>query len=123
VIGPEERRVLYWEGSAKKDFRQFPIPVQKDMGVALFLVQLGQMPPSAKPLKGFGSGVFELVDDHMSDTYRAAYVVNIGDSIHVLHAFQKKSKQGIKTPKSDVDLIRQRLRFVLQRYGLQHDRG
>ena len=93
------------------------------MGVALFLVQLGQMPPSAKPLKGFGSGVFELVGDHMSDTYRAAYAVNIGDSIHVLHAFQKKSKQGIKTPKADIDLIRQRLRFVLQRYGLQHDRG
>jgi phage-related protein len=123
MIGLTERRLLYWEGSAKKDFKRFPIPIQKDMGVALFLVQLGQMPPSAKPLKGLGAGVFELVDDHMSDTYRVAYVVNVGESIHVLHAFQKKSKKGSKTPKADIDLIKQRLRFVLQRYGLQHERG
>jgi len=118
---PAQRRLLYWEGSAKKDFKQFPVPVQKDMGVALFLVQLGQMPPSAKSLSGLGPGVFELMSDHLSGTYRAAYVVNMGDNIHVLHAFQKKSKKGIKTPKVEIDLIRQRLRFVRQRYGIQND--
>lgn len=60
----ESRKLLYWEGSSKKDFKQFPVPVQKDMGIALFVVQLGRTPESAKPLKGLGSGVYELVGDH-----------------------------------------------------------
>src|SRR5215470_14767728 len=62
------RRPLFWEGSAKRDFKRFPKPVQKDMGVALFVVQLGGTPPSAKPWKGLGSGVYELVEDHRGDT-------------------------------------------------------
>ena len=99
------RRPLVWEGSAKRDFMRFPEPVQKDMGVALFLVQLGGTPPSAKPLKGMGTGVFELIGDHRGDTYRAVYVVKISDMVHVLHAFQKKSKEGIATPKADISLI------------------
>lgn len=66
----EKRKLLYWEGSSKKDFKEFPIPVQKDMGVALFVVQLGQTPDSAKPWKGLGSGVYELVEDHRGDTFR-----------------------------------------------------
>lgn len=53
----EKRRVVYWEGSSKKDFKQFPLPVQKDMGVALFVVQLGGTPASTKLWKGLGSGV------------------------------------------------------------------
>jgi phage-related protein len=111
-----ERRPLFWEGSSKRDFKQFPAPVQKDMGVALFVVQLGGTPPSAKPWKGLGPGVYELIGDHRGDTYRAVYTVRIAESIHVLHAFQKKSKSGIKTPKTDVDLIEQRLKAVLVRY-------
>ena len=110
------RRPLVWEGSAKRDFMRFPEPVQKDMGVALFLVQLGGTPPSAKPLKGMGTGVFELIGDHRGDTYRAVYVVKISDMVHVLHAFQKKSKSGIKTPKEDIALIEQRLKGVLRRH-------
>ncbi len=113
----EKRKPLFWEGSSKKDFKEFPVPVQKDMGVALFVVQLGQTPESAKPWKGLGSGVYELVEDHRGDTYRAVYAVRIGDAIHVLHAFQKKSKSGIETPKPDVDLIERRLKAVLARYG------
>ena len=68
-MGDEEsvRRPLFWEGSAKRDFKAFPEAVQKDMGVALFVVQLGGMPPSAKPWKGLGPGVFELVDSHRGD--------------------------------------------------------
>ena len=65
------RRPLFWEGSAKRDFKQFPVAVQKDMGVALFVVQLGGTPPSAKPWKGSGPGVYELIEDHRGDTYRA----------------------------------------------------
>jgi phage-related protein len=71
------RRPLFWEGSAKRDFKQFPEAVQKDMGVALFVAQLGGTPPSAKPWKGLGPGVFELVEDHRGDTYRAVYLVRI----------------------------------------------
>jgi phage-related protein len=115
---PENRRPLYWEGSSKKDFKEFPIPVQKDMGVALFVVQLGRTPDSAKPWKGLGSGVYELVEDHRGDTFRAVYMVRVGDAVHVLHAFQKKSKSGISTPQPDVDLVEKRLKAVLVRYGL-----
>ena len=109
------RRPLFWEGSAKRDFKQFPMAVQKDLGVALFVVQLGGTPPSAKPWKGLGPGIYELIEDHRGDTYRTVYTVRIADSIHVLHAFQKKSKSGIKTPKSEVDLVEQRQKAVLER--------
>lgn len=114
----EKRRPLFWEGSSKKDFKEFPVPVQKDMGVALFVVQLGRTPDSSKPWKGLGSGVYELVEDHRGDTFRAIYTVRVGDAVHVLHAFQKKSKSGIATPKPDVELVEKRLKAVLARYGL-----
>lgn len=114
----ELRRPLFWEGSSKKDFKEFPIPVQKDMGVALFVVQLGRTPDSSKPWKGLGSGVYELVEDHRGDTFRAVYTVRVGDAVHVLHAFQKKSKSGISTPQPDVQLIEKRLKAVLARHGL-----
>ena len=113
----EKRKLLYWEGSSKKDFKEFPIPVQKDMGVALFVVQLGRTPESAKLWKGLGSGVYELVDDHLGDTFRAVYTVRVGDAVHVLHAFQKKAKSGIATPQPDVELIQKRLKAVLARHG------
>jgi phage-related protein len=112
----EKRKPLYWEASSKRDFKAFPIAVQKDLGVALFIVQLGSTPPSAKPLKGFGAGVFELRDDHRGDTFRAVYAVKIGDAVHVLHAFKKKSKSGIATPKSAIEVIEKRLRTVLVRH-------
>jgi phage-related protein len=113
----EKRKLLYWEGSSKKDFKEFPVPVQKDMGVALFVVQLGKTPQSAKPWKGLGPGVYELIEDHRGDTFRTVYTVRIGDAVHVLHAFQKKSKSGIATPQPDVELIQKRLKAVLARYG------
>jgi phage-related protein len=114
----EKRKLLFWEGSSKKNFKAFPIPVQKDMGVALFIVQMGRTPDSAKPWKGLGSGVYELVEDYRGDAFRVVYSVRIADAVHVLHAFQKKSKSGIATPRSDVDLIDTRLKAVLARYGL-----
>ncbi len=113
----ETRRPLFWEGSSKKDFKEFPVPVQKDMGVALFVAQLGRTAASAKPWKGLGSGVYELVEDHRGETFRAVYVVHVADAVHVLHAFQKKSKTGIATPRPDVDLLEKRLKVVLARYG------
>ncbi len=107
------RRPLFWEGSAKRDLKRFPAAVQKDIGVALFVVQLGGTPPAAKPWQGLGSGVYELVENHRGDTYRVVYTVSIEGRVHVLHAFQKKSKQGIKTPLKDVRLIEQRMRAAL----------
>ncbi len=117
IVLDENRKPLYWEGSSKKAFKEFPIPVQKDLGVALFVVQSGGMPASAKPWKGLGSGVYELVDDYLGDTFRAVYTVRIGDAVHVLHAFQKKSRSGIATPRPDVQLIEKRLKAVLARAG------
>jgi phage-related protein len=117
IIVPRERKLLYWEGSSKKDFKEFPIDVQKDMGVALFVVQLGGMPGSAKPWKGLGSGVYELAADSKGDTFRAVYTVRVGDAVHVLHAFQKKSTSGIATPRPDMELIRARWKALLARHG------
>jgi phage-related protein len=113
----EKRKPLSWEGSSKKDFKTFPISVQKDLGVALFIVQSGGTPPSAKPWKGLGTGIFELVDDHRGDMFRAVYTVRIGDAIHVLHAFQKKSRSGVATPQRDIELVEKRLKAVLARHG------
>ena len=80
-------------------------------GFALHLAQMGKKHDQAKPLKGFGgASVLEVVEDHMGDTYRAVYTVKIADAVYVLHCFQKKSKQGIETPKHDLDLIRERLK-------------
>jgi phage-related protein len=90
------------------------------MGFELFLAQTGQHPPSAKPLRGFGGGTVELIEDFAGDTYRAVYTVRFAAAVYVLHAFKKKSKRGIKTPQSDIDLIRRRLRDAesdhMQRY-------
>jgi phage-related protein len=101
---------LYWVGSAKKDYQAFPEEVQHDMGYALGLAQLGGKHPKAKPWKGEGAGIFEIVEDYHGDTYRAVYTVRFAEVIYVLHAFQKKSKSGIKTPQEDVNLISQRLK-------------
>lgn len=85
--------------------------------MALFVVQLGGTPPSAKPWRDLGSGVYGLVDDHRGDTFRAVYTVRVGDAVHVLHAFQKKSKSGKATPQPDVELMEKRLKAVLARRG------
>ncbi|MGS1005645.1 type II toxin-antitoxin system RelE/ParE family toxin [Achromobacter anxifer] len=111
-----DRKMLYWEGASKKDFKKFPVEVQKDLGVALFVIQLGGMPVSAKPWKGLGPRVHELVDDYLGDTFRAVYTVRVGEAVHVLHAFQKKSKSGIATPQPDIARIQKRLKAVLARY-------
>lgn len=101
---------LHWVGSSKRDFLAFPEPVKSDMGYALGLAQLGGKHPHAKPWKGEGPGVFELVENHDGDTYRALYSVRFADVVYVLHAFQKKSPSGIRTAATDIALVRERLR-------------
>ena len=103
-------RPLLWVASSKRDFQEFPMQVQDDLGFELYLAQTGQHPPSAKPLKGLGSGTVELVDDFDGDTYRAVYTVRFEEAVYVLHAFKKKSKRGVKTPQPDIDLVKRRLR-------------
>lgn len=103
-------RRISWVGSSLKDFRKFPAAVQDQVAFALRLVADGETPDNAKPFKGVGPGVFEIALRHRTDAYRAVYALQIGDDLYVVHAFQKKSKIGIKTPKQDVDLIRQRLK-------------
>ena len=101
---------LNWVGSAKKDLLAFPQSVIGAMGYALGVAQLGGKHPHAKPWKGEGGGVFEIVEDFSGDTYRAVYTVRFADVIYVLHAFQKKSPKGIATATKDVALIKARLK-------------
>ena len=75
------------------------------MGDALQFAQLGKKHQKAKPLRGVGSGVFEVAARYDTNTYRAVYTVKIGENIYVLHVFQKKSTHGIRTPKKEIDLI------------------
>ena len=103
-------RTVRWVGDSRERLQEFPAQVRKDIGHALYLVQTGQTPPSAKPMRGIESGVFEIVDDYDTDTYRAVYTVKVGHSLYILHAFMKKSTRGIRTPKREIDLIRRRLR-------------
>ncbi|MHC1729052.1 MAG: type II toxin-antitoxin system RelE/ParE family toxin [Syntrophobacteraceae bacterium] len=107
---------LHWVGSSKKDYLTFPEPVQSNMGYALGLAQLGGKHPKAKPWRGEGAGVFEVVDDHQGNTYRAVYTVRFAKAVYVLHAFLKKSRSGIKTPGDDVDLVGERLKRATWHY-------
>lgn len=84
------------------------------------LAQLGGKHPRAKPWKGLGTGVFEIVEDDDGDTYRVVYTVRFAKAVYVLHAFQKKSKTGVKTPRDDVDLIAKRLRSAAEHYARCH---
>jgi phage-related protein len=101
---------VIWVGSSRRNLRGFPREVRREIGQALFTAQQGETDPSAKPLRGFGGGaVLEIVADQVGGTWRAVYTVRFREAIYVLHAFQKKSKRGIATPRKDIDLIRHRL--------------
>jgi phage-related protein len=111
---PLEQRRLIFVGSSKKDLQAFPDDVREVVTYALFLAQSGMKHPDAKPLSGEkasrGASVLEVVEDCRSDTYRAVYTVRYKEAVYVLHAFQKKSTQGIKTPKREMDLVKSRLK-------------
>src|ERR1700722_13218458 len=111
---------LFWIGSAKSDLLDFPEAVKDEIGVALSVAQFGGKHPKAKPWKGEGAGVLEIVADHRGNTYRAVYTVKFEHAIYVLHAFQKKSPTGRKTPQSDVDLISRRLRVASEDYAARN---
>jgi len=115
-------RPLHWVGSAKKDLLGFPEEVVDDVGYTLGVVQEGGMPPSAKPWKGEGAGVLEIVEDHRGDTFRVVYTVRFEKAIYVLHCFQKKSPSGIRTASTDVELIHERLKLAKADYEVRYER-
>ena len=109
----EKEKEVIWIGSSHKDIKKLPEDVQDYIGYTLHLVQNGETHSSIKPLKGKDlKGVYEIRVDDDSDTYRAVYVLNIGDKIYMLHVFQKKSKKGSETPKPDMKMIRTRLKIA-----------
>ena len=113
-------RPLDWVGSSKRDFLSFPESVKHELGNALGLAQFGGKQPKAKPWKGHGPGIFEVVEDHDGDTYRAVYTVRHREVVYVLHAFQKKSPKGIRTARTDIDMIARRLRLAQQDYEARY---
>ena len=111
---------LYWTGSSKSDLVRFPEMVRHEIGVALSVAQFGGKHPDSKPWKGQGTGVYELVSDFRSSTYRAVYTVRFKRAVYVLHAFQKKSPSGMKTARGDVKLVAQRLRMAQEDYQVRY---
>lgn len=112
---------LRWIGRSRDNLREFPEAVRRNIGYALHFAQAGTKHPAAKPLRGFGgAGVLEIAEDHEGDTYRTVYTVRFTRVIYVLHAFQKKSKTGIRTPKKEIDLIVERYRRAEQDYRFNY---
>ena len=112
-MSSEDLKPVIFIGSSLIDLKEFPPDVQNDIGYALYFAQTNLKHPKAKPLKGFkGAGVLEIVEDYDGDTYRAVYTIKLAETVYVLHVFQKKSKQGIATPKQDLELIEKRLKLA-----------
>jgi phage-related protein len=112
---------LHWVGSAKKDLLALPPEIIDDFGYALGVAQAGRSPPQAKAWKGEGGGVLELVESHLGNAFRAVYTVRFMKAVYVLHCFQKKSPDGIRTAQSDIDLIHERLKLAQQHYKEHHE--
>jgi phage-related protein len=113
-----QAKPVRWIGGSKEDLSDFPSEVRWRVGGAIWQAQLGSKAPYAKPLKGFGdAGVLEIVDDFADgDAFRAVYTVRFARAVYVLHAFQKKSRRGVATPKNELSLVRQRLRQAIKDY-------
>lgn len=115
---PASPKPVFWVASSRSDVRKFPREVRQAVGQALFDAQCGEKHPSVKPLKGFtGASVLEVVESFDGDSYRVVYTVKFAKAVYVLHAFQKKSKSGIKTPPEDVKRIEVRLAAAKVHYA------
>jgi phage-related protein len=118
IIGLSETKPVVWIGSSKDDLIDFPEEVVRAVGFAIYEAQKGNKHPNAKPLHSFGgAGVLEIVEDYDGDTYRAVYTVRLAGRVYVLHAFQKKSRHGISTPKAEIDLVKARLRAAEKQHA------
>jgi len=111
-------------GPSRGELKAFPDEVRGRVGHALHQAQCGEEPETAKALKGFGGrGVLEIVEDFDGNAYRAVYAVRFAGLIYVFHAFQKKSKRGIATPKQTLDLVKSRLRDAEEDYRTRRKQG
>ncbi len=115
-----EEKPLVWIGTTLQDLRKFPKQVRCEIGYALDVAQNGGKADHVKPLKGIvtGSGILEVIERFDGDTYRAVYTVRLEGIVYALHAFKKKSKKDIKTPKSEIDLIKMRYKRAV----MEHER-
>lgn len=116
---PGERE-LFWVASSKADLLRFPEAVKDTVGSALSVAQFGGKHPAAKPWKGLGRGILEVVEDYRGNAYRAVYAVRFANVVYVLHAFQKKSPSGVRTSRGDIQLIGQRLRAAQLDYEARY---
>ena len=121
----EERppaKPVRWIAGSKNDLRSFPEPVKNAVGYALWRAQLGEKHQRAKALKGYGdAALLEVIEDYDRATYRAVYTVRFADAVYVLHCFQKKSTQGIKTAQRDLAVIERRLRLAREDHAARKD--
>jgi phage-related protein len=118
VVAVPDTKPVVWIGNSKEELIAFPPEVVSAIGFAIYEAQVGNKHPSAKPLHGFaGAGVLEVVEDYDGDTFRTVYTVRLAGRVYVLHAFQKKSKHGIATPKAEIDLVKTRLRRALEQHS------
>lgn len=111
-------RRITWLKGAVKDYNRFPLDAQTKVELALTIVAEGGTPLIAKPLTGLGAGVWELALKKRGDAYRVVYALQLGSDIYVIHAFQKKSKSGIATPKGEIDLVVERIKRLKE--ALKH---
>jgi phage-related protein len=103
-------RPISWLKAALREFEKFPDEVRTKCLTALTIAAEGGKADIAKPMQGLGSGVLEIALPFRGDAFRVVYAVQLGDDLWIVHAFQKKSTQGIKTAKHEVDLIKDRLK-------------
>jgi len=103
-------RPVSWVRAALRDFEAFPEGARSVCLAALTIAAEGGKADVAKPMKGLGAGVFEIALRSVGNAFRVVYAVQIGDDVWVVHAFQKKLTQGIKTPQHEIDLIKDRLK-------------
>jgi phage-related protein len=118
MLGLASLRPIIWAPQTLRELRSFPKKVKREFGRALQFAQAGDKHPAAKPLKGFGGGgILEIVEDYDRGSYRAVYAIRFKEAVYVLHVFQKKSRKGIETARSDVNLIKERLKWATQMHA------
>lgn len=109
VLMIRNTRPINWIKAARKAFDDFPPGARDTILDALTVAAEGGFPGNVKPMQGIGTGVYEIALPYRGEAYRTVYTVHFRETLWVIHAFQKKSKSGIKTPQAEIDLIRKRL--------------
>ena len=117
MITDLELKEIRWQGDSRKVTHRFPKGARNILGRELTRIQLGSQPRNGKWLTGIGPGVQEIRIAYSKEAYRVIYVAKIADCIYVLHAFHKKAKSGIATPKEELELASKRYRDLVKSLG------